>query len=71
MRLTVSFIVLLFVATAAAGLLWGNIPEARAGETAARLVASVAMPVALLSFLLLARIVWKIDVARRAGKGDL
>lgn len=71
MRLPLSFIVLLLVATAATGLLWGSFPEARTGETAARLVASVAMPVALLSFLLLARIVWKIDVARRAGKGDL
>lgn len=68
MRLTASFIVLLAVATAAAGLLWGNIPEARAGDSGARLIASLAMPAALFSFLLLARIVSKVDAARRAGR---
>ena len=71
MRLPLSFIVLLLVATAATGLLWGSFPEARVGDTAARFVASVAMPVALLSFLLLARIVSKADAARRAGRGDV
>ena len=71
MRLTLSFIVLLFVATAATGLLWGSFPEARAGGTAARLVVSMAMPVALFSFLLLARIVSKAGAARRAGRGDV
>jgi len=60
MRLTFSFIVLLFVATAAAGLLWGNIPEARAGDSGARLIASLAMPVVLISFTLLGRIVAKV-----------
>ena len=60
MRLTVSFIVLLAVATAAAGLLWGNIPEARAGDSGARLIASLAMPVVLISFTLLGRIVAKV-----------
>ena len=69
MRLTFSFIVLLFVATAAAGLLWGNIPEARAGDSGARLIASLAMPVVLISFTLLGRIVAKVGGrgARKEG----
>ncbi len=68
MRLTVSFVVLLVIATAAAGLLWGNVSEARAGDAEARVIASLAMPVALVAFVLLGRIVSKAGPLRRGGE---
>lgn len=68
MRLTLSFIILLILATVATGLLWGTIPEARAGDPGARAIASLAMPVALISFALLGRIVTKVG-ATSGGRG--
>lgn len=69
MRLTLSFIILLILATVASGLLWGTIPEARAGDPGARAIASLAVPLALISFTLLGRIVTKVS-ASRGGRGE-
>lgn len=69
MRLTVSFVILLILATVATGLLWGSIPEARAGDPGARAIASLAIPLALISFTLLGRIVTKVGAAS-GGRGE-
>lgn len=66
MRPTVSFVVLLIVATLALGVVWGNFADARAGDAGARAITLLGMPVALLSFALLGRIVSKISAARHA-----
>lgn len=66
MRLTLSFVILLVLATAATGLLWGNIPEARAGDLQARAITSLAVLVALISCTLLGRIVTKVGAASGA-----
>jgi hypothetical protein len=70
MRLTLSFIILLVLATVAAGLLWANIPEARAGDPGARMVAALAVPLTIVSFTLLGRIVSKAGTVSGArGEG--
>lgn len=69
MRVLFSFLVLLFIATLAMGVVWGNFAEARGGDAGARAIAFLAVPVALISFTLLSRIVSKVSAGHRAGKG--
>ncbi len=68
MRLTLSFLVLLVIATAAAGLAWGNFADARAGDAVARLIVFLAAPVGAASLALLGRIMVQVSAVRRAGK---
>ena len=70
MRLWIAFVVLLTLATLGTGLLMQNFTSARGGDPGARLVVFAAAPVSWLSFLLLARIVLRVDAARRAGRGQ-
>ena len=65
MRLNAMFLVLLLVATAAAGTVWGDFAAARAGALEARLTVLSAAPVALMAIALLGRIVVKVSAARR------
>lgn len=68
MRLWVASLVLLLLATTGAGLIMQDLAAARAGDSAARLVVFAAALIGSVSFVLLARIVLRIDAARRAGK---
>jgi hypothetical protein len=67
MRLNAAFLLLLLVATAATGLVWGDFAAALDGALAARVLVLLAAPVALISTALLGRIVVKVSALRRDG----
>jgi hypothetical protein len=67
MRLNAAFLFLLLVATAATGLVWGDVASARDGALGARVSVLLAAPVALIAITLLGRIIVKVSALRRDG----
>lgn len=68
MRLYLTFVVLLTIATIASGLTWQRFADARGGEAAARLIVLSTTPVALAAFVLLVRIVTRVTALRSNGR---
>ena len=66
MRLNLTFMLLLLTASIPTSLVWENFAAARDGDAAARVVVFLGAPVALVSFVLLARIVTRV----RSARGD-
>lgn len=67
MRLNITFIALLVIATAAFGLELKEFPLARDGDTAARVIVFAVAPILAAAVALLMRIIVRIDQVRRAG----
>lgn len=68
MRLNISFLALLLLATLSVGLDWANFQPARDGDPLARLIVFASAPVAIVAIALLTRIIVKVDDTRRTGR---
>lgn len=68
MRLNIAFLLLLTIATVAAGLELKAFPLARDGDETARVLVFVAAPFLAAAVVLLVRIVSRVEDLRRAGK---
>ncbi len=69
MRLNLTFMFLLLAVSIAMGLVWENFAAARDGDPAARVVVFLGAPVAVVTFVLLARIVTRVRSAQRGRRG--
>ncbi len=63
MRLQASFLLLLIAATTATSIIWRNFAAAREGDPPARFLIFALAPVALVSIVLLGRIIMKVRSA--------
>jgi len=69
MRLQISFILLLITAATATSIIWRDFAAAREGDPLPRLLVFALAPVALVTVLLLGRIVMKVKSTPDRGKG--
>jgi len=69
MRLQLSFIALLLIASISTSVIWKNLATARDGDDAATIAVFTALPAAFVSILLLCRIVLR-ALAARHGEGN-
>ena len=70
MRLLVTFVALLLLTSAGMALSWQDVAVARDGAAGARVLALVAGSITFASFLLLARIVYRISGPHRLSEED-
>lgn len=68
MRLQASFLLLLLIASTATSIIWKDFGSARDGDAVARAVVFSVTPVALVSVVLLGRIILAVGALRRRAK---